>query len=71
MTPRYLSVPNLTILDGWVTRTNGAEWATKLAKLAAAQRSSSHLGSGTQDNPPGNSTPASGANTNNADAILG
>jgi hypothetical protein len=62
MTPRYSLVPDLMILDGWVTCTNGAEWAAKPAKLAAAQRSSSQSGSGTQDNPPGNSTPASGAN---------
>ena len=71
MTPRYSSVPDLTILDGWVTRTNGAEWAAKPAKLAAVQRSSSQSGSGTQDNPPGTSTPASGTNTDNAGATPG
>jgi hypothetical protein len=71
MTPRYSSVPDLTILDGWVTRTNGAEWAVKPAKLAAVQRSSSQSGSGTQDNPPGNSTPASGANAEDTAATPG
>jgi hypothetical protein len=42
MTPRFSSMPDLMILDGWVTRTTGAEWAAKPAKLVlAAQRGSS------------------------------
>jgi hypothetical protein len=68
MTPWYSLVPDLTILDGWVTRTTGAEWA---AKLVAALQGSSASGLGTQDNPPGNGVSASGANTNNAGAIPG
>jgi hypothetical protein len=71
MTPQYSLVPDLTILDGWVTRTTGAEWAAKPAKLAAAQRSSSQSGLGTQDNPPGNSTPALGANAEATAATWG
>lgn len=41
MTPRFSSVPDLTILDGWVTRTTGAEWAAKPAKLVSALRGGS------------------------------
>jgi hypothetical protein len=68
MTPWYSLVPDLTILDGWVTCTTGAKWAAKPTKLVAARRGSSRLGLGTQDNPPGSPTPAVGANTDNAGA---
>jgi hypothetical protein len=67
MTPRFSSVPDLTILDGWVTRTNGAEWAAKPAKLVAALRGSSTPDSGTQDNPPSNNS-SGVANAENASA---
>jgi hypothetical protein len=35
MTPWYSLVWDLTILDGWVTHTTGAEWAAKPAKVVA------------------------------------
>jgi hypothetical protein len=68
ITPWFSLMPDLMILDGWVTRTTGAEWA---AKLVAALQGSSQSSLGTQNNPPGNSAPASGANAKDAAATLG
>jgi hypothetical protein len=71
MTPQFSLMLDLTILDGWVTCTTGAEWAAKPTKLVAALRGSSQSGLGTQNNPLGNSAPASGANAEDEAATLG
>jgi hypothetical protein len=60
MTLRFSLVQDLTILDNWVTRTAGTEWAAKPAKLVAALRGGSAPALGVPDNASANrvSTPA-------------